>query len=302
MKALKKISLNGITNVISEIWGQTVDGGLHYPSTTQPKYIGRYSLLVSESKGLSVAHRDIVVAGGTNVTLKTRAVAGSTEYRVANTQSNRFYLYAGVSGRLAVDEQSAKDKTVEITSIKFANGNEIVPYFGADENDNDIIITTSEPLSEDTDLTKIRVYGTWQGPDILSVGQGNKAVTGKNLQVGQGLVSDDVQTAQVGIRLFNKAKNSIMVGTDSINAKNYCALFGMGHTTELSPIGTTFTGMWSKADSDILFAVGNGESDSVRSNAFSVTKDGDLILTGKDGKDYKLYVDSTGSLKVEEIV
>lgn len=302
MKALKKISINGITNVIREIWGQTVDGGLHYPSTTLPTKIGNNSILVSEAQGLSVAHRDFVIAGGTNVDLKTRAVAGSTEYRVKNTQSNRFYLYAGVDGRLAVNEQSAKDKTVAITSIKFANGNDIIPYYGADENDNDIIITTSEPLSEDTNLTKVRVYGKWGSSDILSVGQGNKSNVGKVFQVGQGLVSDDVQTAQVGIRLFNKAKNSIMVGTDSINAKDYCALFGRGHTTENSPIGTTFTGLWSKSDSNILFGVGNGTSDSARSNAFAVTNDGDLILKGKDGKDYKLYVDNTGSLQVEEIV
>lgn len=302
MKALKKISINGITNVIREIWGQTVDGGLHYPSTTLPTKIGNNSILVSEAQGLSVAHRDFVIAGGTNVTLKTRAVAGSTEYRVKNTKSNRFYLYAGVDGRLAVNEQSAKDKTVAITSIKFANGNDIVPYFGEDENDNDIIITTSEPLSTDTDLTKVRVYGKWGSSDILSVGQGNKSNVGKVLQVGQCLVSDDVQTAQVGIRLFNKAKNSIMVGTDSINDKDYCAVFGNGHTTELSPIGTTFTGLWSKADENTIFAVGNGTSDSARSNAFAVTKDGEIVLTGKDGKDYKLYVDNTGSLKVEEIV
>lgn len=302
MKALKKISINGIANVIREIWGQTVDGGLHYPSTTLPTKVGNNSLLVSEAQGLSVAHRDFVIAGGTNITLKTSTVAGSTEYIVKNTQQNRFYLYAGLSGRLAVNEQSAKDKTVAITSIKFANGNDIIPYYGADENDNDIIITTSEPLSEDTNLTRVRVYGAWQSSDILSIGQGNKSSVGKVFQVGQGLVSDDVQVAQVGIRLFNKAKNSIMVGTDSINAKDYCALFGRGHTTENSPIGTTLTGTWTKADSETLLAVGNGTGDNERSNAFAVTKTGELVLTGKNGKDYKLYIDSTGSIALDEIV
>ena len=300
MKALKKISLNGITNVIREIWGQTVDGGLHYPSTTLPTKVGKNSLLISEAQGLSVSNRDFVLAGGNNVNLKVNAVAGSTEFRVTNSQTNRFYVYAGIGGRLAVNEQSAKDKTVDITSIKFANGDDVTPYYGEDENDNDIIITTSEPLSEDTTLSTIRIYGSWIGSDIVSVGQGNKAKVGKVLQVGQALVSEMQQVAQIGIRQINKAKNSLMVGADNINNNDYCGIIGNGHET--TRVGQTLLGLWTKKDPNTLLAVGNGTSDSNRSNAFAVTKDGDLILKGKDGKDYKLYIDNTGSFQVEEIV
>ena len=62
--------------------GQTEDLGLYSPVFADPVKVGRFSLLMSEAKGLSAAHRELIIAGGNGLTLKTAAQAGATEYRV----------------------------------------------------------------------------------------------------------------------------------------------------------------------------------------------------------------------------
>ena len=278
--------------------GQTVDLGLYNPSFADPVYVGRYSLLMSECRGLSVAHRSFVVAGGSNITLKTTAAAGATEYRVANTQTNRFLCSCFRGGVLAVDEPSAKEKTVPITSVKYANGNDVVPYFGANENNNDIIVTTSESLNPDSTLTVIRGYGTWNNADDVSVGQGNRADGSKALQIGQGCQVDTAknQTALIGIRLYTAQGSCMLVGADILNKKTGAALFGKGHDTTNGPNYVGLFGQWSDCQATTLFAVGNGTAYNARSNAFEVTTDGGIVLKSPNGTKYKITVADDGTL------
>lgn len=281
--------------------GQFPDGGIYYPNNVNPTKVGNYSLSISEATGLSCAHRNFILAGGTNVNLIKVAQAGATEYRISNTQSNRFFCSAFVGGRLAVDEASAKTKTVAITSVKFANGTDIKPYYGNTENSNDIIITVSETLNPSSTLSKVRGYGKWDGSDALSVGQGNRATIGKILQIGQAQVSNGAsQNIMTGIRNYSTANSTIIVGADNINNKQYCCLFGQGHTTQDTGNGVALFGMWSKANSNTLFALGNGTSHNARSNILEVINDNGatgIILKSPNNTKYKLTVDDDGTLK-----
>lgn len=286
--------------------GQTVDGGLFFPVTADPERVRRFSLVLSEAKRLSVAHRNFIIAGGSGVTIKT-AAAGATEYRVSNTANNRFVCACFRGGRLAIDEASAKEKTVAITSVKFANGNDVVPYFGATENDNDIIITVDETLNPDGTLSNVRGYGTWTNADIVSVGQGNGAGGGKTLQVGQScLTNNNNQVLQVGNRSFTSANNCYLLGSDLINKFQYVLLTGQGHDTTNGRVGVGAVGLWSKIVSDTIFAAGNGTNDSTRSNALEVKADGRVKSSGtptdNDDLTTKAYVDSViggGGLTVQ---
>ena len=262
--------------------GQFPDGGLYYPTSADPVTVGNYTLLMSEAKGLSAAHRELIIAGGSTVNFKTTAQAGATEYRISNTQTNRFMCLAWVDGRLAVDEASAKEKTVAITSVKFANGNNISAYFGATESNNDIIVTVAETLNPDSTLSAARGYGTWKNADVISAGQGNYVGGGKVLQVGQANVSANGknQIGMIGIRQYCEGASSLLVGADNINLKAFCALFGQGIDNSTGPEGLAAFGKWPDISSDTAFVIGNGTAYNARSNLFEIKTNGDIYKNG----------------------
>ena len=262
--------------------GQFPDGGLYYPTSADPVAVGNYTLLMSEAKGLSAAHRELIIAGGSTVTLKSAAAAGATQYRISNTQNNRFVCLGWVDGRLAVDEAGAKEKTVAITSVKFANGNDISAYYGATESNNDIIITVAETLNPSGTLSSVRGYGTWKNADIVSAGQGNYVGGGKVLQVGQANVSanNKNQIGMIGIRQYCEGASSLLVGADNINKKAFCALFGQGIENASGPEGLAAFGKWPTISSDTAFVIGNGTAYNARSNLFEIKTNGDVYVNG----------------------
>lgn len=273
------VNANGQLTVGGRL-GQFTDGGLYYPTSADPVAVGNYTLLMSEAKGLSAAHREFVIAGGSNVTLKTTAQAGATQYQISNTQTNRFLCSCFKGGRLAVSEAEAKEKTVAITSVKFANGNDVTPYFGATESNNNIIITVAESLNPSGTLTQVRGYGTWTNADIMSAGQGNRVEGGKHVQVGQGNHAVGNQMAQIGIRQFSSGNSSIQVGADNINKKMYSAMFGQGIDNTGGIEGGAYFGKWPIVSSDTAFVVGNGTAYDAKSNLFEIKTNGDIYING----------------------
>lgn len=294
--------------VVNGILGQYPNGGLYYPVSSEPTNVGNYSLLISEAKNLSAVHRDFIIAGGTNITLKTAAAAGATQYRVANSQDNRFFCSAMIGGRLATNEAGAKTKTVAITSIKFASGDDVVPYHGAGtETNNDIIITVAETLNPDTTLTAIRGYGRWTNADIVSVGQGNRATIGKLMQIGQAQVADSngTQNLMVGIRNYSTASSSIMIGSTNINKQSFSCTIGQGHDNSNGRTGIVLFGSWSAPSTETVLAIGDGAGPSNRKNIFEITSGNNnetgIVLRAPNGIRYKLSVDTGGNLVTTKV-
>lgn len=303
---IKVDSINGIeiddgVLVVKGRLGQFPNGGLYYPTDAEPTNVGNYSLLISEAKKLSTAHRDFIIAGGSNIKLKTTATSGATEYRVANTQANRFMTSCFRGGRLAKSEADAKNKTVGVVSVKYANGNDCIPYFGADEPDNDIIITVDETLNPDGELSQIRGYGTWLSSDIMSAGQGNRVDGSKTLQVGQACQVDANKTnvLEVGYKLFSSQGSCIIVGTEILNKKMGAALFGRNHNTSNGVNYVCLVGQYSECTNKTLFAVGNGNSNNT-SNAFEVQSDG-IIIKSPNNTKFKISVDDSGNLITTQV-
>lgn len=107
---------------------------------------------------------------GAGLTCKS-AAAGTTQYRLTNSQSNRFACFAGKNGGLAIDQNdAATNGTATITDISFANGNPISAYFGPNESSNDIIITVSRTVNPNAATTKLRIYGTSTSSDVFVAG------------------------------------------------------------------------------------------------------------------------------------
>lgn len=286
--------------------GQFQNGGVYYPVNIAPTNVGASSFLMSDgAKNLSLAGRHFGIMAGANVTCKS-ASAGATEYRVSNTQANRFALFAAKGGRAAIDQTDAMNNgTALITSIKFANGNNISAYFGPVESDNDIIVTLERTVNPSAATTKLRVYGTSTGSDVIIVGQGCGASGGKAISLGQSCYAGGNQCIAFGNSSLSLANNSVAFGHTNLVNKQFCFAAGQGHDFTNASNGAGAVGIASLMDSNTAFAVGNGvfngNGNITRSNAFEVTKDGAIVLKSPNGTRYKISVNDSGNLSTAPI-
>lgn len=277
--------------------GQFPNGGVYYPTDRTFANVGNYTFAITDAQGMSMSNREFVIAGGANITLKTSAAAGSTVYQVSNTYANRIALSNYVGGVATRQESTAGTFTVPITSIKFANGNDVTPYSGGTESNNNIVITTNGSANPSDATTQIRIYGKFASTDIISAGQGNSSTGGKCLQVGQHCMNyGSSQVIQVGNTIYSSANNSAQFGRQHINKQTDSLLAGYGHDNSNGSQGASAVGLWSNITSTTAFAVGNGTAATARSNAFEVTKDSGIILKAPNGTRYKITVDNSGNV------
>lgn len=281
--------------------GQFPNGGVFYPDTIDPTNVGASTFMMTDgAKNLSLGGRTFGIMAGAGITCKS-ASAGATEYRVSNTQTNRFALFAAKGGRAAIDQTDAMNNgTALITSIKFANGNDISAYFGPTESSNDIIVTLERTINPSAATTKMRVYGTSTSNDVIVVGQGCGAGGGKAISLGQSCYASGNQCIAFGNASLSLANNSVAFGHTNLVNKQFCFAAGQGHDFTNASNGTGAVGIASLLDSNSAFAVGNGVFNSngniTRSNAFEVLKDGSVVLPSPNGTRFKIAVDNSGNI------
>lgn len=299
------VNANGQLTVGGRL-GQFPNGGVYYPVNIAPTNVGASTFMMTDgAKNLSLAGRNFGIMAGANVTCK-RTPAGATEYRVSNTQGNRFALFAAKGGRAAIDQtDAANNGTALITSIKFANGNDISAYFGPAESNNDIIITLERTINPSAATTKLRVYGASTSSDDIVVGQGCGATGGKAISLGQSCFAGGNQNIAFGNSSIVTANNSVSFGHTNLVNKQFCFAAGQGHDFTNASNGASAVGIASLMDSNTAFAVGNGvfngDGNITRSNAFEVTKDGGIVLKSPNGTRYKISVDNNGEISTAAI-
>ena len=287
--------------------GQYPNGGVFYPTTIEPSNVGSSSFLMTDgAKGIYAGPRTFAIMAGANLTCKS-ASAGTTQYRLSNTQVNRIACNAGKNGRLAIDQNDAMTNgTAEILDISFANGNPISFYFGATESDNDIIITVDRTVNPSSATTKLRIYGKTTSSDVICIGQGvGGASAGKAIIVGQSAFGAGNQIIALGNGVQVTANNSAGFGHTHLVNKQYCFAAGQGHDFTNAPNGSAAVGLWTKMNNNTLFAVGKGTAYDNRANALEITSDGGIIVpssTSGSTKKFKITVDDTGTISATEIV
>ena len=286
--------------------GQFPNGGVFYPTTIEPTNVGISSFMMTDgAKGLSVSGRNFSILAGANLTCKS-TVAGSTTYRLSNTQTNRFACFAGKNGRLALNQTDASTNgTALITDISFANGNPISAYFGPTESNNDIIITVDRTVNPSASTTALRIYGTSTSNDVIVVGQGCGSSGGKAISLGQSCFAGGNQCIAFGNGSVSIGNNSVAFGHTNLINKQFCFAAGQGHDFTNGSNGASAVGIASEISSDTAFAVGNGTFNAngniIRSNALEVTKDGAIILKSPNGTKYKISVADDGTLSTTAI-
>lgn len=114
---------------------------------------------------------------------------------------------------------------------------------------------------------------------VIVNGSNNKVKNSNTLQVGQNNVTDALNSINGGSGNVNYGNNNILVGINSkVNAGgNTCANI-LGEGLIANAPHQTVLGKFNATNSDALFQIGNGESDSSRSTLFEVEKDGKAKL------------------------
>ena len=295
-----EVNANGQLTVGGRL-GQFPNGGVFYPTTIVPTNVGASTFMMTDgAKNLSLGGRHFGIMAGAGLTCKS-ASAGATQYRLSNSQGNRFACFAAKGGRLAIDQTDAMNNgTALITDISFANGNPISAYFGPTESSNDIIITVDRTVNPSASTTKLRIYGTSTSNDVIVVGQGCGASGGKAISLGQSCHAGGNQCISFGNASLSLANNSVAFGHTNLVNKQFCFCAGQGHDFTNGSNGTGAVGIASLIDSNTAFAVGNGVFNSngniTRSNAFEVTNDGGIVLKSPNGTRYKITVSNTGAI------
>ena len=288
-------------------------GGLYYPLTIQPEKVAENSLLISEATGLTIAaKRNFALFAGAGITLKKTAAAGATSFEVSNTFGNRFTCACARGGYATIDEASAGTIIVKVTSVHTANNpnTQLVPYSGATESNNNIIITTDAPLSTTDSITKLRLYGSMTYDSSVHIGQGvgTGGVSGKGklFQLGQSQCSLDGNSILIGNGIYNSKNRVILVGANHINNVQGACLTGEGHdTTNGTFVGLAEHGKYSLTTANTAFAIGNGTSNTERSNLFEVQNNNgatEMIMKSPNGTAYKITVDDSGNLSTTLVV
>ena len=300
-----EVNANGQLTVGGRL-GQYPNGGVFYPTTIEPTNVGASTFMMTDgAKNLSLGGRHFGIMAGAGLTCKS-ASAGATQYRLSNTQTNRFACFAAKGGRLAIDQADAQaNGTALITDISFANGNPISAYFGPTESSNDIIITVDRTVNPSAATTKLRIYGTSTSSDVIVVGQGCGASGGKAISLGQSCHAGGNQCISFGNASLSLANNSVAFGHTNLVNKQFCFCAGQGHDFTNGSNGAGAVGIASEISSDTAFAVGNGvfngNGNITRSNALEVKKDGSIVLKSPNGTKYKIAVDNSGNITTTAI-
>lgn len=260
--------------------------GVYSPKTINPAQVKNGSFLLTEASGTKLGTKSLAVSTGTGIALKTTAQAGATQYIVANTYENRIICAGAVGATAALNESSAAENYANVTSVRIG-GSSFIPDSSANDSSNNIIITTDESVNPDSSVSEIRVYfDEGSGFSNLFVGQAVGGAGGASVIVGQKNYSASGNAcAIIGASIYNSGNGNALFGRQHISRKNRSMLVGTGHdTTNARAEGVTAFGLWSDLSSETLFAVGNGTSQTVRSNAFEVSSTGIKAMNMASGK------------------
>lgn len=274
------LNANGQLDVGGRLGQMSNTTGIYSPKTINPAAIGNGSFLLTEASGLKLGNKSLAVVTGTSLSIKS-ASAGSTTYLVNNTYENKIICAGLVGGILALNESTAAQKYVNITSVTISG------YAPSDTNywtaTGDITIKTDASINPNSSITSVRPYANMaSGFSNLFVGQLAGGNGGASVVVGQKVnCASGNANAIVGASMYNTGNGNAVFGRQHISRKNRSFLAGTGHdTTNAKSEAVAALGQWSDLKADTAFAIGGGTSHTARANLFEVKTNGDVYING----------------------
>lgn len=303
------LNANGQLDVGGRLGAFSGTTGIFHSKDREPRQVGDFSFLITDAKGMYLgAPRDLALATGVNLSLKSSHAAGSTTYQVSNTYANRIACYALKNGGyVGQNEQWCKEnQIVAVTSVTIGGNANWAPDSSANDSSQNIVITTETSANPDGAVSQLRVFGGITGGYCsVYVGQCVGGGAGASLIIGQRVYNSANKNANcvVGADIWNDGNGSAIFGRLHINKKNRWFIAGSGHDTTngKSEAGAVF-GEYANITAITAFAVGNGTSQTSRSNLFEVTADGGIIVPSSSGaKKFKIVVDDSGVISATEV-
>lgn len=249
--------------------------GLFAPNNREPRMVSDYSFLITDAMGMELSTtRAFAVVSGLGVS-GINAAAGTTEYHVPNTYSNRIICKMAENGYASKDEATSQaELIVPVVSVTI-DGQAFTPDSTSDDPSKDIVITTQSTLNPDSAITGIRLFGKMTSYSTAHLGNGiGSWGGGRNLFIGGGITKDGSgnDNCVVANAAYVNGNGNGVFGRWHIARKNRGFLAGSGHdTTNAKGEGVSAVGVFSLIDASTLFAVGNGTSATNRINAFEIT-------------------------------
>ena len=304
------LNANGQLDVGGRLGAFSGTTGIFHSKDREPRQVSDFSFLITDAKGMYLgAPRDLALATGVNISLTGSHAAGSTTYTVKNTYANRIACYGlKMGGYLGQNEAWCKEnQIVAITSVTIGGSSSWSPDSSADSS-TPITITTETSANPTAAVSALRAFGSITGGYCSEyVGQCVGGAAGASLIIGQRVYNSANKNANcvVGADIWNDGNGSAIFGRLHINKKNRWFIAGSGHDTSngKSEAGAVF-GEYSKITATTALAVGNGTSQTARSNLFEVTTDGGIIVpssTSGSTKKFKITVDDSGTLTATEV-
>lgn len=303
--------------------GQFEGGGIYYPADMDPENINQNSFLISEAKKYGFnSSKSLGVLTGSSLTCRS-APAGSTTYIVNNNYANRIKVSAFKDGWIALSEAEAKNGNLaKVLSVSYVNGEPIDVNSEVQPTSVNyrLQITVDKTVNPDSATTSIRGYGLVTGYSTLSVGQciAQPDANGAVLEVGAFIVNGGGNfSILVGNGIANLSHDGVnptgsaLLGEHLINkGRRFVLLQGQGHDTTNGSNFVTAHGAWSIIEPDTRFVIGNGTAYNLRSNIYEVKEIVDtetalssteVLMKGRNGLNYKLFIDENGNLQTEQI-
>ena len=278
--------------------------GVFHSKDREPRRVEDFSFLITDAKGMNLnAPRDLALATGVNLSLKGSHSAGSTTYQVSNTYANRIACYGlRNGGYLGQNEAWCKENLiVPVQSVTINGSSSWTPDSTADSSTNNIVITVGETANPTSAVSQLRVFGGITGGFCSEyVGQCVGGTLGASLAIGQRVYSSGNVNCIVSEDTWNSGNGNAIFGRLHISRKNRWFIAGSGHdTTSGRSEAGAVVGEYSDITSGTIFAVGNGTSQTARSNIFEVQSDSGataMILKSPNGSKFKVTVDNSGNL------
>ena len=303
------LNANGQLDVGGRLGAFPGTTGIFHSKDRDPRMVSDFSFLITDAKGMNLAGpRNLALATGVNLSLKSSHAAGSTTYQVSNTYANRIACYALKNGGyVGQNEQWCKEnQIVAVTSVTIGGNANWTPDSNANDSSQNIVITTEASANPDSAASQLRVFGGITGGYCsVYVGQCVGGAAGASLIIGQRVYNSGNKNANcvVGADIWNDGNGSAIFGRLHINKKNRWFIAGSGHDTTngKSEAGAVF-GEYANITANTAFAVGNGTSQTSRSNLFEVTADGGIIVPSTSGnKKFKITVDDNGVISAVQV-
>ena len=267
------------------LWGESASKGVYYPKTADIGNLGQDTVYVGDKAKDTApkATRSLISISGVGTTLGISNPAGTTAYKMSDTYDNRIMASVLASGGfVALNETNAKTKTASVVSVKMQDGSDLTPghadsYGGTS---NPIVITVNETVNPDAATSSLRFYGRFSNNNYLIAGMGVSATgNGKCIISGQHIGNAGGTSLIAGNTIYNKGSRSCITGQNIVNKQDSVAVHGVGHDTTNGSEGMAVFGKYSDlSDPNTYFAVGNGSSDTSRSNLFALSKTGDIFI------------------------